>query len=266
MLLTPAVVDHVGPSLARLTTLAFLEARGAAGLDRRGGGGLDLEPLRCARESGSSVFRRASAAWDRRLKLWQALAIVGVRGDLDEPDSALARRVADISALALEVRRRGLHGWRYACEGGVGRGVPLLACCERCVVGPRRGSVARRRRAARQGLGGRAGRRPRNRPRVVDGRGRRGAHRRRRRLDRGRGARAAAGLGPRPRGLAAGLVRGVAVLLSKRLFREFPPSETDVAGRALAHALERDPDVARLVKRQGRFFHDLRAMSAASVR
>ena len=66
-------------------------------------------------------------------------------------------------------------------------------------------------------------------------------------------------------GSPRGLVRGVAVLLSKRLFREFPPSETDVTGRALAHALERDPDVARLVKRQGRFFHDLRSADKCSL-
>ena len=73
---------------------------------------LDLEPALRA-ESGDAACAR-SAAWDRRLKLWQALGLLLVRGDLDGPDSALARRVADISALALSSPTA--LEVRYACE------------------------------------------------------------------------------------------------------------------------------------------------------
>ena len=106
--------DHVGPSLARLTTLAFLEGAEAPRALRRAAASalLDLEPALRA-ESGDAACAR-SAAWDRRLKLWQALGLLLVRGDLDEPDSALARRVADISALALSSPTA--LEVRYACE------------------------------------------------------------------------------------------------------------------------------------------------------
>ena len=85
--------DHVGPSLARLTTLAFLEGAEAPRAIRRAAASalLDLEPALRA-ESGDAACAR-SAAWDRRLKLWQALGLLLVRGDLDGPGSALARRV-----------------------------------------------------------------------------------------------------------------------------------------------------------------------------
>ena len=70
---------------------------------------------------------------------------------------------------------------------------------------------------------------------------------------------AAAGLVGSPRGLA----RGVALLICRRLFAVCPPA--DGIGKALANALERDPDVARHVSRQKRFFYELRSPRRARV-
>jgi tRNA G18 (ribose-2'-O)-methylase SpoU len=256
--------DHVGPSLARLTTLAFLEGAEAPRALRRAAASalLDLEPALRA-ESGDAACAR-SAAWDRRLKLWQALGLLLVRGDLDEPDSALARRVADISALALSSPTA--LEVRYACEAASAAAcrcwpVVVDALLDR-VGAVRDGDVVPLAKASEvERAGGReialgslmavAG------AALIDGADDSIADAARARRLLG----LACGLVGSPRGL----VRGVAVLLSKRLFREFPPSETDVTGRALAHALERDPDVARLVKRQGRFFHDLRSADKCSL-
>jgi len=256
---------HVGPSLALLTTVAFLESDEAPQALRRAAAAalLDLEPeLRF--ESGDASCAR-SAAWGRRLKLWQALGLLLVRGDLDEPDSALARRVAEAAALALSSPTA--IEVRYACEAASAAAcrcwpVVVDALLDRVgavrdgdVVPLAKGSEIERAGGREIALGsllavaGAA---------LIDSADDSIADQTRAKRLLG----LACGLVGSPRGL----VRGVAVLLSKRLFREFPPIETDVTGRALAHALARDPDVARLVKRQGRFFHDLRSADKCSLK
>ena len=256
---------HVGPSLARLTTVAFLESDEAPTALRRAAAAalLDLEPALRFESGDASCVR--SAAWGRRLKLWQALGLSLVRGDLDEPDSALARRVAEAAALALSSPMA--IEVRYACEAASAAAcrcwpVVVDALLDRVgavrdgeVVPLAKGSEIERAGGREIALGsllavaGAA---------LIDSADDSIAdHKRAKRL-----LGLACGLVGSPRGL----VRGVAVLLSKRLFREFPPIATDVTGRALAHALARDPDVARLVKRQGRFFHDLRSADKCSLK
>ena len=197
------------------------------------------------------------------MKLWQALGLLLVRGDLDEPDSALARRVADISALALSSPTA--LEVRYACEAASAAAcrcwpVVVDALLDR-VGAVRDGDVVPLAKASEvERAGGReialgslmavAG------AALIDGR---------RRLDRGRGARAAAPGRPAASSARRAVWSGRRRALSKRLFREFPPASDGHDRTGPRARIERDPDVARLVKRQGRFFHDLRSADKCSL-